>query len=145
MALDQLCDRGDDADERGLALAGDVRGEPAACDQHVEARRALERRAASDFEVPDAIGEGPLTIAFGDVECDRGCGLVEMLQYIRTPTARLHFVENRADPCAKGDREPISVELLMVEHSAVIGRGERRLRTEYEYEYEYEHETGDCR
>ena len=35
----------------------------------------------------------------------------------------------------------------MVEHSAVIGRGERMLRTEYEYEYEYEyeHETGDCR
>ena len=82
VALDQLCDCGDDAHERGLALAGDVRDEPAACDQHVEARRALERRAASDFEIPDAVGERSLTIAFGDVEGDRGCGLVEMLEYV---------------------------------------------------------------
>jgi hypothetical protein len=65
----------------------------------------------------------PWTIAFGDVEGDRGCGLVEVLQYVRAPTARPHFVENRVDPCAKSFREPISVELLMIEHAAFIGRG----------------------
>jgi hypothetical protein len=57
-----------------------------------------------------------------------------MLEYVRAPTARLHFVENRADPCAKGDREPLGVELLVIEHAAVIGRGKRRLRIEHEHE-----------
>ena len=90
-----------------------------------------------------AVSERPLPIAFGDVEGDRGCGLVEVPEYVRAPTARMHLVENRADPCAEADREPMSVELLMIEHPAVIGCGERKLRIrehEYEYEYEYERE-----
>ena len=134
MPLDQLGDRRNDTHERGLALARDLDIEALARDEHVEASGALERRASSDFEIPDAVGERSLAVAFRDVEGDRCRRLVEMLEHVRAPTARLHLVENWADPRAKGDRESIRVELFVIEHAAVIGRGGQKLRIEYAHE-----------
>ena len=122
------------------------RGEATAGDETIDASRALKGRPACDVEETAPVLQRAFPVAFSDVIRDRLCRLIKVLEHVGAASGK-RAVGHRADPTDEFERDPVDLEFLVIEHSAlsVIGRASCATSVEYEYEYEYEYEMSSIR